>query len=113
MLASRDWSSLQRTVFLPRELTVATPSVPITTLSSKPAKPPVLVTMSGRPVPTGVDGVAVGAGVAAGLDGVPPAPSDSLPQPVRTSPATAATTAYLLRFLTHHGYRQAPRSLQL
>ncbi|GAB2672639.1 hypothetical protein GCM10009743_56200 [Kribbella swartbergensis] len=91
---------MQRTVSLPRELTVATPSVSITTLSSNPAIPPVRVTTSGRPEPAGVDWVTVGIdGVGVldgldGLDGVPPAPpSDSLPQPVRTSPTAAATAA--------------------
>jgi hypothetical protein len=96
---------------LPRELTVATPSALISTWSSKPANPPVRLTVNGRPTPTGVDCVtdgivgAVGVGDAGG--GLPALP-DSSPHPVSTSPAAAvmaATAAYLLRFLTHHGYR--------
>jgi hypothetical protein len=56
-------------------------------------------------VPTGVDCVTVGALLGAGDGGgLPVPPPDSLPHPLSTSPATAATTAYLLRFLTHHGY---------
>jgi hypothetical protein len=111
IVVSRLGSSLHRIVSLPRALTVATPSVPISTWSSKPANPPVLETVSGRPAATGVDwvtlGVPVGVLLGAGEGGALPVPSpDSSPHPVRTSPATAATTAYLLRFLTHHGYPQ-------
>jgi hypothetical protein len=85
-------------------LTVATPSVPICTWSSKPANPPVLDTVSGRPAPTGVDCVTVGV-VGDGVvgAGVLWAPV-SLPHPVRTHPAITAAVVYLLRFLTHHGY---------
>ncbi|GAA3110827.1 hypothetical protein GCM10010530_37410 [Kribbella aluminosa] len=104
---------------MPRELTVATPSVPICTLSSNPANPPVRATVTGRPAPTGADCVTVGMVGGGVLLGVPigavPDP-DSLPHPVSTSPATAvhmATAAYLLRFLTHNGYTQGCRSLQL
>jgi hypothetical protein len=44
--------------------------------------------------------------------GVLPAP-DSLPHPLSTSPARAANAVYLLRFVTHYGYTEARRSLQL
>src|SRR4051794_31120347 len=122
-------------VSLPRELTVATPSAPITTWSSKPAKPPVRLTRSGNAVPgvsvgvpvgvlvgvpggvpVGAGGVAVGSVGALGggvvLAGPPPAPVSS-PHPASASPAITVMTAYLLRFLTPHGYPQACCSLQL
>src|ERR1700754_410193 len=122
MVVSRLGSFLPRIVSLPRALPVATPSVPICTWSSKPAKPPVRETVNGNAVPTGVDcvtdgvlpGVLAGALVGAGEGGgLPPSPLDSFPQPLRTRPATAAITAYPLRFLTHHGYPEESSSLQL
>src|SRR5689334_18754217 len=119
MVASKLGSSLHRIVSLPRPLTVATPSGLICTRSSKPANPPVRLTVNGRPAPTGVDCVTLAVG-SVGADGVGvvglPAEPDSLPHPLSTSPAVtvmAATAAYLLRFVTHYGYPEAGRSLQL
>ncbi|GAA1129422.1 hypothetical protein GCM10009630_29160 [Kribbella jejuensis] len=92
-------------------MTVATPSAPTCTWSLNPANPPVLDTVRGRPAPTGADWVTDGS-VGALEGGVLPVPA-SLPHPVSTSPAITATVVYLLKFLTHKGYTQGGRSLQL
>jgi hypothetical protein len=57
-------------------------------------------------VPTGVDCVTDAVGRVGALgDGVLGLPvPDSLPHPVSTKLAMTVAAAYLLRFLTHHGY---------
>src|SRR3954468_7576840 len=107
MVASKVGSSLHRIDSLPRPLTVATPSGLISTWSSKPANPPLRLTVNGRPAPTGVDCVTLAVGNVGAVGvllvvGVLPAP-DSLPHPLSTSPARAANAVYLLRFVTHYG----------